>query len=99
MGRIKYRKAIGQTPKRGRPPAGPALSRADLVKLYVKERRSVRDVAAALGCTKDAVYRALVAGLDLSTFGTEEDIANVIQGTSEGLTPGRIHRLWPYISR
>jgi predicted transcriptional regulator len=46
-------------PRRGRPPAGPAPSKADLVRLYVNESRSVRDVAALLGITKDAVYRCL----------------------------------------
>jgi len=59
MGRVKYLEAIGRKPKRGRPPAGQAPSKADLVKFYVREGRSVRDVAAALGCSKDAVHRAL----------------------------------------
>jgi hypothetical protein len=59
MARIKYQEVIGLEVKRGRPPAGPSPSRTDLVKLYVKEERSVRDVAAALGCSKDAVHRGL----------------------------------------
>ena len=59
MARIKYQEAIGREVKRGRPPSGPPPSKADLVKLYIKEGRSVRDVAAALGCSKDAVHRAL----------------------------------------
>jgi hypothetical protein len=59
MSRIKYREAAGLEVKRGRPPAGPTPSKADLVKLYVKEERSVRDVAAALGCSKDAVHQGL----------------------------------------
>ena len=59
MARIKYKEAIGLKVKRGRPQAGPAPSKADLIKLYIKESRSVRDVAAALGCSKDAVHRAL----------------------------------------
>lgn len=46
MGGIKYQEAAGREVKRGRPPAGPPPSRADLVKLYVKEARAVRDVAA-----------------------------------------------------
>ena len=58
---IKYQEAIGLEVKRGRPPAGPAPSKADLIKLYVKEERSVRDVAAALGCSKDMVHRAMKA--------------------------------------
>jgi hypothetical protein len=59
MPRIKYQEAAGREVKRGRPPAGQAPSKADLVKLYVKEGRAVRDVAAALGCSKDMVHRAL----------------------------------------
>jgi len=47
MGRIKYLEAIGREVKRGRPPAGTAPSKEDLVRLYVEESRSVRDVAAA----------------------------------------------------
>ena len=59
MARIKYKEAIGLEVKRGRPPSGPAPSKADLIKLYGKASGSVRDVAAALGCSKDAVHRAL----------------------------------------
>ena len=59
MARIKYQEAIGLEVKRGRPPLGPAPSKADLVRLYVKEGRAVRDVAAELGCSKDAVHRGL----------------------------------------
>jgi hypothetical protein len=59
MAKIKYQEAIGLVVKRGRPPAGPAPSKADLIKLYVRESRSVRDVVAALGCSNDAVHRAL----------------------------------------
>jgi hypothetical protein len=59
MARIKYHEAAGLEVKRGRPPAGPAQSKADLVKFYVKKGRSVRDVAAVLGCSKDVVHRAL----------------------------------------
>jgi len=59
MTRIKYQEAVGLEVKRGRPPAGPAPTKDQLVKLYVKEERSVRDVAAVLGTTKDAVHRAL----------------------------------------
>ena len=59
MARIKYQEAIGLKVKRGRPPVGPAPSKTELVKLYVKEERSVRNVAAVLGTTKDAVLRGL----------------------------------------
>ena len=59
MARIKYQEAAGLVVKRGRPPTGLAPSKKDLARLYVKEGRSVRDVAAELGITKDAVHRAL----------------------------------------
>lgn len=59
MPRIKYHEAAGLEVKRGRPPAGKAPSKADLNKLYVNEGRSIRDVAAALGCSKDMVLRTL----------------------------------------
>jgi hypothetical protein len=61
MPRIKYLEAVGLEVKRGRPAIGPAPSKVDLVKLYVGEARSVRDIAAALGCSKDAVHRGLKA--------------------------------------
>jgi hypothetical protein len=59
MTRIKYQEAASLEVKRGRPPIGLTPSKADLVKLYVKEGQSVRDVAMALGCSKDAVHRGL----------------------------------------
>jgi len=59
MPRIKYQEVLGLEVKRGRPPVGPAPSKEDLVRLYVREGMSVRDVAAALGCSKDAVHRGL----------------------------------------
>ena len=34
-------------------------SRKELYRLYVKEERSVRDVAMQLNCSKDLIYRAL----------------------------------------
>jgi len=75
MARIKYQEAIGLEVKRGRPPLGPAPSKADLVRLYVKEEQSVRDVAAALGCSKDAVHRALKAnGIDARSSGPRSQL-------------------------
>jgi transposase-like protein len=59
MARIKYQEAAGLEVKRGRPLAGPTPSKTDLVKLYVKEAKSVRVVAATLGSSKDAIHRAL----------------------------------------
>jgi len=59
MARITDQEAIGLLAGRGRPPAGPAPSKEDLVRLYVREGRAVRDVAGQLGTTKDMVHRKL----------------------------------------
>lgn len=40
----------------GKPAKG---KKTELRKLYIKESRSVRDIAGILGCSKDMVYRAL----------------------------------------
>lgn len=45
--------------KTGRPPSGKMPGKAILVRQYVKEGRSVRDVADAVGCSKDMIHRAL----------------------------------------
>lgn len=45
--------------KTGRPPSGKMPPRAILVRLYVKEGKAIRDVAAAAGCSRDMVHRAL----------------------------------------
>lgn len=81
MARIKYQEAAGLEVRRGRPPVGPAPSKADLVKLYVKESRSVRDVAAVLGCSKDAVHRALAGyGIKARTPARRSRLAKLDQG-------------------
>lgn len=61
MNRKKIKPDDGLKMKRVRPGRwiGPPPSKADLVRLYVRDGMSVRDVAAALGCSKDAVHRAL----------------------------------------
>lgn len=45
--------------KTGRPPSGAMPTRAVLVRLYVKDGQAIRDVAAAIGCSRDMVHRAL----------------------------------------
>lgn len=51
-------KLYGETPRPAmRSGAKPA--RADLQQLYVREGKSIRDVAAVLGFTRDMVYRTL----------------------------------------
>lgn len=59
MTRIRYQEAAGLEVKRGRPSAGPAPSKEDLVRLYVKEGKSIREVADVLGCSKDIVHARL----------------------------------------
>jgi hypothetical protein len=46
-------------PKRGRPAIGPRPAKGELVRLYVRGRLSLRDTAAALGCSKDIARAAL----------------------------------------
>jgi len=59
MARIKYKEAAGIAAKRGKPSLGKKPSKAELKKLYIKESKSIREVAEILGCTKDMVYRSL----------------------------------------
>ena len=59
MVRIKYKEAAGLEVKKGKPSIGMKPSKANLKKLYVKESKSIREVADILGCSKDMVYRTL----------------------------------------
>lgn len=59
MARIKYKEAVGLEPRRGKPSIGEKPSKIVLKKLYIKESKSIRDIADILGCSKDMVYRAL----------------------------------------
>lgn len=43
----------------GKPPIGKKPEKKELRKLYIKESKSIREVAVALGCSKDMVYRSL----------------------------------------
>jgi len=60
MPRIKYSEAIGLEVKRGRPAKGNKPSKKELLKLYIKENKSIREVGQELNCTKDMVARALI---------------------------------------
>lgn len=44
---------------RGRPAVGKRPDKKDLKRLYVKESKSIREVAKVLRCSKDMVYRSL----------------------------------------
>jgi transposase-like protein len=59
VARIKSRKALAIEVKRGRPSTGLAPSKEDLVRLYVREKKSIREIAQQLGRSKDIVYRTL----------------------------------------
>ena len=60
MARIRYKEALGLEVKRGRPATGKKPSKKDLIKLYIKEKKSIREVGKELNCTKDMVARALI---------------------------------------
>jgi DNA-directed RNA polymerase specialized sigma24 family protein len=59
MARIKYKEAIGMKVKKGRPSIGRKPERKELQRLYIKESKSIREVAEILECSKDMVYRSL----------------------------------------
>jgi DNA-binding CsgD family transcriptional regulator len=59
MARIKYKEAAGLEVKRGRPLISQKPSKPELRRLYVRESKSIRDIARILGCSKDMIYRAL----------------------------------------
>lgn len=57
--RILYKQAIGQKVKRGRPSTGKKPGKEELVELYVKKGKSIREIAENVGCSKDMIYRSL----------------------------------------
>ena len=59
MARIKYKEAAGIKVKRGRPTKSRKPNKADLLMLYIKESKSIREIAEIIGCSKDMVYRSL----------------------------------------
>jgi len=59
MARIKYKEAAGLEVKRGMPALCRKPRKAELKRLYIKEAKSIREIAEVFGCSKDIVYRAL----------------------------------------
>ena len=61
--RMGYQKAASIKVKKRRPgrPAGDRPKKKELQRLYVKEGRSIRNIAEILDISKDKVYRALEA--------------------------------------
>jgi DNA-binding MarR family transcriptional regulator len=51
--------AVGIARKRGKPPLGSKPNKTVLQRLYVRETKSIREIAELRGCTKDMVARAL----------------------------------------
>lgn len=56
---ILYKKALGLETKKGKPAKGKKPEKATIKKLYIKESKSIREIAELLGCSKDMAYRAL----------------------------------------
>ena len=112
MARIKYREAAGQTAQKGRPALGRKPGKEELEKLYVKELKSIREIAEVLRCTKDMVYRGLKEyGIELRSHKKEsvlskykmEDLKKLIEekgyrkaASDLGITG---QGLWNYINR
>jgi len=59
MTRIKYKEAAGLRVKKGRPAKGKKPKKETLIKLYIDESKTIREVADIMGCSKDMIYRAL----------------------------------------
>ena len=59
MPRVKYQEALGLEVKRDRLAKGNKPSKKELLKLYVKESKPIREVAEKIGCTKDMIFRSL----------------------------------------
>ena len=58
---IKAEEPKSRRARLGRPSSGRAPSKKILLRLYVKEGKSIREIGAALNCSKDMVARALKA--------------------------------------
>ena len=68
MARIKYKEAIGTKVGKGRPAIGKKPDKKELKRLYVKESKSIREVAEEFRCSKDMVYRTLKEyGIEIRT--------------------------------
>lgn len=59
MARIKYKEAIGQKVRKGKPSIGKRPEISELKRLYSTELKSIREIANDLDCSKDMVHRTL----------------------------------------
>lgn len=59
---------LAQESEMGKIPKGPKPGKSVLRRLYVKDSKSIREIAEALGCTKDMVHRSLQEyGIEIRT--------------------------------
>jgi transposase-like protein len=56
MRKIRRKEKSGAEIKRGRPASGKKPETQELLRLYVQESRSIREIAEILGCKKDTVH-------------------------------------------
>ncbi|MCK4818781.1 hypothetical protein KA005_23615 [bacterium] len=56
MARIKYKEAVGQEAIRGKLPSGKKPTVLELKRLYIKESKSIREVAKELNLHPDTVH-------------------------------------------
>jgi transposase-like protein len=77
MARIKYKEAAGIEVKKGKPAKGKKPNKFVLNKLYIKELKSIREIADILGCSKDMIYRALMEyGIERRSKVRESKLSN-----------------------
>ena len=60
--RIPYKKIIGQDIKPGRPSIGKKPEKPELKKFYIKEARSIREIAEILGVNEGTVKSRINRG-------------------------------------
>jgi len=86
MTRIKYKEAAGKIAKRGKPSLDEIPGKKELEKLYVKELKSIREIAEILHCSKDMVYRALKGyGIELRNNVKRSELRKRSQKTIQSL--------------
>ncbi|MBU4496089.1 MAG: hypothetical protein KJ874_12425 [Acidobacteria bacterium] len=56
---MNYKKAAGVAQNIGRPAIGSKPSYENLIKLYIEDKKSIREIADILGCSKDMVFNSL----------------------------------------
>jgi DNA invertase Pin-like site-specific DNA recombinase len=63
---------------------GEKPSKSEMRRLYIKESKSIREVAEVLGCSKDMVYRTLGEyGIEIRTIMSIDVIANIVRRSHE----------------